>query len=538
MAKSDTGRSGILPQLIARRAEEAPHRLYLLHVDGSKMTYGEAHNSGRLWAGGLERLGVVRGATVALLLPNGFDIPVIWLGCGWLGARVAVINPAYRGRMLENAIATSGASVVITNCGLSAALAGVESLNQSKISVIYVDAMPSSASDQLHSKISRKEALAGIELIDREGPQLEDVAALIFTSGTTGPSKAVAVHWAQLLSTSNDATLAYFGPEDSWYSPLPMFHLTGLGPLLKMALAGGRVVIRESFSVNAYFDDIIQFGATGAVVIESMMQMLMKRAESGEFPSLPLRYIVAVPVPSYIDTFKKRFGVQVSTMYNMTELGGPVCSDGFNVTSADAGSCGRLRAGFEAVIADPLDYPVEDGETGELLIRPLKPWTTSTEYVGNPQATAEAWRNGWFHTGDAFRRDKSGRYFFVDRLKDAIRRRGENISSLEVEQELLAHPSVRECAALPHRVGETEEVKVFIVASDAASFDPAKVVEFLIPRMTHFMVPRFFELIDALPRTPSQKVQKHLLRAMGNSAVTWDREAAGIVLRQSSSRAS
>jgi crotonobetaine/carnitine-CoA ligase len=154
-------------------------------------------------------------------------------------------------------------------------------------------------------------------------------------------------------------------------------------------------------------------------------------------------------------------------------------------------------------------------------------------YHKNPEATARAWRNGWFHTGDAFRVDADGNYFFVDRMKDAIRRRGENISSFEVETEVCAHPAVKEAAAVAVASEHAEdEVLIAVSLADGASLDPAELIHFLVPRMAHFMVPRYVRIVPELPKTPTQKVQKHLLRSDGITADTWDREKAGIRIRR------
>jgi crotonobetaine/carnitine-CoA ligase len=359
-----------------------------------------------------------------------------------------------------------------------------------------------------------------------------------FTSGTTGVSKGVLVYWAQAYLTTTEETLAAFGPDEVSYSPLPLFHISGMGGVYKMAMCGGRVVMRDQFSIQAYFDDIRTFGVTTSVMLESMIATLMVEADKGFEKPPTLQRLIVVPVPPNIDAFKARFGVKVATMYNMTETSGPLSSQGFEVDDSLEGSCGYLRPQFEAMIADENDEPVPDGEIGELLVRGKQPWTITTEYLGAPEATAAAWRNGWFHTGDSFRRDAEGRYYFVDRLKDAIRRRGENISSIEVENELRAHPDVAEAAAVPALSDEgQEEVKVFLVLRAGAVFDPVGIIQFLIPRMPHFMVPRYLQAIDQFPKTPSQKTQKHLLRAMGASAATFDREAHGIKVTSRSAQA-
>ena len=197
------------------------------------------------------------------------------------------------------------------------------------------------------------------------------------------------------------------------------------------------------------------------------------------------------------------------------------------------GTCGRPREGYEVRIVDENDCEVAPDTVGELIVRSDIPWSMNHGYHNNPEATARAWRNGWFHTGDAFRRDPDGNFFFVDRLKDAIRRRGENISSFEVEAEVNAHPAVREAAVVgvPSEFGE-DDVMAVVAPVAGKSVDPAELLQFLVPRMAHFMIPRYVRVMPELPKTPTQKVQKNLLREAGVTADTWDREAAGIRIRR------
>ena len=182
---------------------------------------------------------------------------------------------------------------------------------------------------------------------------------------------------------------------------------------------------------------------------------------------------------------------------------------------------------------DANDREAPPGALGELVIRTSAPWAMNSGYYKDPEATARAWRNGWFHTGDAFRQSEDGQYFFVDRMKDAIRRRGENISSFEVEAEIIAHPDVRECAvvAVPNEEAE-DDVLAIVAPAPGTSIDPVQLLEFLKPRLAHFMLPRYIRVMEALPRTPTQKVEKYLLRQQGLTGDTWDREKAGAKVRR------
>jgi crotonobetaine/carnitine-CoA ligase len=235
------------------------------------------------------------------------------------------------------------------------------------------------------------------------------------------------------------------------------------------------------------------------------------------------------PLPPDPPAFVARFGLEgMLTAYGSTEVSAAVVSPlGLPLRP---GTCGVPRAGIEVRIVDEHDVPVPPGEVGELVVRTGRPWELSQGYVGDPSMTVAAWRNGWFHTGDAFRCDADGYYSFHDRYKDALRRRGENISSFEVERDVVAHPAVAEaaCVAVRSDLDVDEEVKVFLVPAPGADLDLPELVEFLAARMAHFMVPRYYEVVEALPKTATMRVRKHRLRDQGNGPATWDREAAGL----------
>jgi crotonobetaine/carnitine-CoA ligase len=244
--------------------------------------------------------------------------------------------------------------------------------------------------------------------------------------------------------------------------------------------------------------------------------------------------LISSPLPPDPEAFMKRFGVgDIITAFGSTEVSG--CFVRTGDIPIVKGSVGRLRPGYEVRLVDDHDIEVPEGEAGELLVRTDFPWALTTAYVANPEATAAAWRNGWFHTGDSLRRDSSGDYSFHDRLKDALRRRGENISSFEVERAVVAHPGVAEvaCVAAASDHGVDDEVKVWIVPAGETEIEFAALAEFLVERLPHFMVPRYYEAVPELPKTETMRVKKHLLRERGNTAATWDLEAHGLRVTKS-----
>jgi crotonobetaine/carnitine-CoA ligase len=213
----------------------------------------------------------------------------------------------------------------------------------------------------------------------------------------------------------------------------------------------------------------------------------------------------------------------VRTAYAMTECSPPI-GTGWDISNPL--SCGTLRPGYEARIVDAHDFEVPPGEIGELIVRHKEPWKLFLGYFGMPDKTVESWRNGWLHTGDAFRRDAEGNYYFVDRFKDAIRRRGENISSFEVELHVNAHPEVQESAAVavPSEWGE-DEVKVVVVRKPDSELKPEVLVQFLARTMPKFMVPRYVEFVGSLPKTDAtMRVRKVELRVNPINENTWDRD--------------
>jgi crotonobetaine/carnitine-CoA ligase len=288
-----------------------------------------------------------------------------------------------------------------------------------------------------------------------------------------------------------------------------------------------RFVIRDRFSASDFWADVSATDCVTAALVGPMTALLYSAPPQPDDADTPLRNAILGPMIPEIDDFERRFGVRVATGYGQTETGMAV------TTGWDHGpwaNCGRIREDYpwpEVRIADEFDEPVPDGEVGEMLVRSAEPWALNVGYHEMPEQTAAAWRNGWFHTGDAFRRDADGWFYFVDRLRDTIRRRGENISSFEVETLVAEHPAVRECAAIgvPAPLGE-DDVFVAVIVDDAATFDPAELLVFLERRMPRYMLPRYVEVVADLPRTEaSMRVRKHELRNRGVTASTWDREA-------------
>jgi carnitine-CoA ligase len=523
---ADLDERDTLPGIVAKRAAENPDRTYLVDLSaGVSLTFGEAHERFLTWADAIRRAGVAPGDRVGVMLPNSFDAASAWLGTAWARGYEVALNTAFRGAILEYFLNYTGISLAIVAERFLPRFAEVIADAPALRTIVVPDATTALPRIGDARIVSREEFLAAARpATDLAPPESHDVMSITYTSGTTGPSKGVVLPWGML--TLGVALLDDLGPDDAFYSPFPMFHMAGKAAVAQGAYMNGRDVFRESFDTKSFWKDIDEHRCTFTLVVPAMAHWLLAQPPSPDDRKHALRKALLSPI---VPGFGERFGVSIRTHYGMTEAGN-VMSRGA-VTDASP-SCGRPVPGYEVRLVDEHDYEVPVGEVGELAVRTTDPWRICVGYWNLPEKTAEAWRNGWFHTGDAFRRDAEGNFFFVDRKKDALRRRGENVSSFEVEASVLKHPAVAECAAVGVDVelGE-QEIKVCVVPKPGADLTPKELVEFLIPKMPHYMVPRFVELVTALPKTEAtMRVQKAKLRENARNERTWDREAAGLAV--------
>ena len=522
MLPSDT----VLPVLLATRAAEHPDAPFVVLAGSDTVwTYGEADADTARWAAALHRAGVRAGDTVLTMLPPCTEAVAAWLGIGRLRALEVPVNTGYLGTMLRYLIEDSQAQIMLAHAEHLPVLADAAGGRLGTVVVVGASGPLPESPFTLVTVEDFLATAAGDPAPDGPLPTGRDVAAILYTSGTTGPSKGVLVTWRQAeLTATGIMPSELFDASDAFYSAFPLFHMSGKGPLYACALVGARVVMRRRFDTKMFWDDVRTYGATTTILLGAMANFLYQQPARPDDAGTPLRDALFLPLISDLDGFRRRSGVAARTTFNMTETSCCVISDGAEL--ANATSCGRVRPGFHARVVDPDDVEVAAGELGELVLRADEPWALMAGYWRKPEATVEAWRNQWLHTGDGFTRDADGNFYFVDRIKDAIRRRGENISSAEVEAEVNGHPAVLESAAVavPSEYGE-DEVKIVVVPRPGESVDPAQLVDYLGARMARFMVPRYVEIVDELPKTPTEKVRKVELRAAGVTATTWDRTA-------------
>jgi len=516
-------------KLIDHRAGIHPNRTFATFADGASWTYDDLRSQVRKVASLLRGVGVKKDDIVACWLPNGKDLLSIWFACNYLGAVFAPVNTAARGRQLEHIIALSEAGVLIVHSDL---LEYLEQVNISENIEIFSCGSKQSLRSFSYGKhvTSFQSALNASEAFIGSAVELEPWQAtiLIFTSGTTGASKGVLVSYLQL--ANNAAATDYVTKDDRYLINLPMFHVGGVSPTFQMLLKGGSIAMIGEFSTSTFLQKLAESGATCAILLGVMARFLLELKPSPADREHSLRTACLVPLPKEHREFSARFRCATVTWFSMTEIGIPIIS---RLNPVNGASSGRLRPGYEARIVDDNDLEVPVGQPGELILRSDSPWLFMLQYKGNQEATTKAWRNGWFHTGDIFRVDSEGDYYFLDRKKDCIRRRGENVSSSEVESEILTYPGVKEVAvvAVPSSLGEDDIMAVVSVQKNDA-VDPEKLIAFLVPRIAHYMIPRYLRFVGKLPKTPTNKVQKSLLREEGLTADTWDSVKNGVVIKR------
>lgn len=526
--------------LLEDHASRQPDKPLFLMGDRT-VTYGEADRLANAIGRGFAEAGVGKGDRVLVMLPSSIDFALAWLGLCKIGALMVPVNEAYKGGMLQHQANNSGAKVAVIWSGhlkvwrdLGDALTDLQTVfvynnddlpvapSAEKVAAPAEAARPAGCGQARWSYLPFSMLFHPDESALPPVVEYFDPMAIFYTSGTTGPSKGVLYSYAQAHATATPPA-KLCASDDVFYMTLPMFHV-GLSHMFGVVIINGATIaIRGKFSVSNFWSDIRRYGATFSILLSTMPNFLLSQEPGPQDRDHTLRKLIMIPLLKNLDEFKERFGIpNVTTLFNMTEVSCPIAADGFDLVNNQ--SCGRPRPGIQARIVDEFNEPVPPGKTGELVLRADNPWELNLGYWRNEKATAEAWRNQWLHTGDGFMADADGNFYFVDRIKDCLRRRGENISSFEVEVEVDAHPAVLESAAVavPSEHSE-DELKVVAALKPGAHVEPAELHAFLKDRLPAYMVPRFIEIRrEELPKTPTGKVQKVLLRASGTTGA-WDR---------------
>lgn len=526
-------------RLLARQAARNGDRTYL-RVDDLQLSYGELDQQTDRLANGLLDAGVHPGAHVAVMLGNGPEIVLLQYALGKIGAVVCPINTGAKGDLLAYYLTHSDATAIVVGASSWAHLAAVAHRTPNLRLAVRVREMstPDGGHDApLPAWVTCVPYEAVISGADRKPgiPVLHtDPAGIFYTSGTTGPSKGIIATHAQSLTFSL-GRVEYFGyqPDDVLFTCLPLFHASAMFHAAVAALlADAQVAVSRRFSVSGFWSEVRNFGATQFNLLGSMVNMLWAAPASAADRDHRVRLCGMAPIPSFAQEFEQRFGVSIVTSYGLTDFGqGTFLQPGY--PREKVRSTGRPRPGVQVGIRDDDFGPQPAGVVGEICLRSDDSSLGGRCYYKMEQANADAWREGWFLSGDLGWFDDDGYLYFVGRKKDAIRRRGENISAWEVEQSIAKHPAVADVAVVGVSGGMLEEeVLACVVLRPGMDVGPEALVRWCDECMPRWMVPRFVEFLPSLPRTMTQKVEKSKLRAAAQERLgeIWDRERAGVVL--------
>lgn len=516
----------MLPFLLERNARETPDRIQLRFEDGENWTCQETLENTRRSAALLQDHGIKPGDFVLAWMPSGQAMIRTWFALNYLGAVFVPINVDYRGSILRHAIEESNATLMVAHPQL------IERLDMLQdVPLERVLSVGETRPLENHSLSIVETDLEGADdqVVQPADVNQWDLQMIIFTSGTTGPSKGVMCPYLHMWSTGQ-ATYGYLNGDDCILVELPMFHVGGVSPVMAGLTNRAKIAMYSGFSTNRYWQRIREAGATTTSgLIGSMASFLDKAPPQAGEADNSLRMLTLMLNQQAINA-ARRYNFSYISGFNMTELSGPLITE---VDCQVPGSIGRPRTGCECRVVDEHDYECAPNEVGELIVRMDQPWCVNMGYLNRPEATAEAWRNGWFHSGDLVKKDEDGNFFFVDRKKDAVRRRGENVSSIEVEAEVMSFDAVAEAAVvgIPSEHGD-EEILVAVVAKPGREIEARALAEHLVPRMPHYMVPRYIRIMQELPRTATNKVKKVEIREAGITPDAWDREAADMRLKR------
>ena len=518
--------------ILTARAEQNPDRRLIRFQDDTSLTYGVLDRDATRLADTLLALGLAPGDKVAVMLANGPDYLRAWMGITRAALVEVPVNVGLKGELLAHQLRLAECrAMVVAPEWLDRLEVLAAELPLLRHVIVAGETPPRLSGISGHCLDDLVAAGREVRPSVRQGPN--DATVILFTSGTTGPSKgAVLSHHSQFEMAKICVRAMDYTPEDVLFSAFPLFHanaryLTVLGAML----ADAEAVLHARFSASNFWDICRREGVTAFNYMGALLMMLHKQPPRPDDTDNLVRRAYGAPAPATIcREFEARFGLRLIEVYGSTEMGTVTLNtvEGFRL-----GSCGRPTPLYEVQIQDEDGRPCPPGVDGEIVTRPREPNVMFKEYYRMPEATVRAFRNLWFHTGDRGRMDEDGYYYYVDRLKDAIRRRGENISSWEVEKIIDRVDGVQESAVfgVPSELSE-EEVMAVIVARAEAVLEPAAILDQLQERLPWFAVPRYVRFATALPKNTSERIEKYKLREEGVTSDTWDRDAAGYIVRR------
>lgn len=530
--KNDIVHSRVIHQVLKEKAAQHGNRDFFYFGDKA-FGYEDFDGESDRVAAGLQSLGVVKGDKVAIMLGNCPEFLFLWFGISKLGAVEVPINTAHRGEILAYQLAKADCRLLAVEAGLLERLAPVIK-DLPGLERLIILGLP-----REEAPLPDRPSLEYRRLVANDGqfaqPEIRwhDPYAISYTSGTTGPSKGVVLPQNYALAMGEYViSFAEYTEKDCLYNALPLFH--GNAQVLSTMpalMSGARMVLGSRFSASAFWQEVKRYNCTAFNYIGMILPILLQAEPRAGDTENPLRLLVGGGCPPELfEVVEKRFGVTIVEGYGMTEIGPPLANP---PGQRKTGTIGKRIEGYRIKVVDDEGVEVKPGQAGELLVRPEKPYTMMLEYYKMPQETVEAWRDLWFHTGDYVMEDDEGYFRFIDRKKDALRRGGENISSYEVEKIILGHTAVMECAAIAVKSELAEdEVMVCLSLKPGSSLTAEQLLDYCQDKMAYFMAPRYVRFMEALPKTPTMKVQKNTLRQHGITPDTWDRLKAGYQVRR------
>ncbi|KUI45638.1 ATP-dependent acyl-CoA ligase [Mycobacterium sp. GA-1199] len=508
--------------VLDRRADQFGDQV-MMSIDGAPITFAQMRDRSCAAAAMLAERGVRRGDTVALFAGTCPEWVYFWLGAARLGAVSAAVNGANKGDFLTHALNLSRAKLVVTDDARRARVAEVVDHLDAPAATLLID-------DSVATTLCGSQGVT-FPTMDTDA---DEVGVLFFTSGTTGPSKAVATTWHYLFVAAATVASAWeYGRGDLIWTAMPLFHLSAAPTVLAPMLVGGTSALASAFHPADVSDELRACGAAGFAGAGAMVSMLWNLPPDPGDAQLGIRFISAAPISAQLyRAIEDRYRCRVVTMYGMTEAF-PIA---YKAVSDDGvpGTSGQVNPAFEVCIVDGDGRPVAPGMTGEIACRPRTAHVMSEGYVssapGHRGLRIEP-HPEWFRTGDLGFLDNDHNLTFVDRAKDSLRRRGENVSSVELEQVVMQHRAVAEAAAVavPSELGE-DDILVVVALRPGATVDLPELLDFCAARMPYFCVPRYLEVLEEIPKNVIGRVRKDLLRQRGLSAAVWDREAHGYLL--------
>ncbi|MGK3203174.1 AMP-binding protein [Amycolatopsis sp. MEPSY49] len=513
--------------LIAARAREHPGKPALV-VDGTELTYGELDRAVSEVARGLLAVGATPGDSVGVLLPNRAEYVLTWFGAARAGLVEVPVNTAYKGQFLDHALRSTDVRILVTEPALLGLVADLPEPPHTLTTVVVLgNAAPGRTPPGVRVLSWRELLAAGAPA--RELPQVgpTDPVAIMLTSGTTGRSKGVVYpNRMQVVAARECATQLGTTSDERLYTCLPLFHgAAQVNITLHGLSAGATVVLGRRFSASGFWDEIRAHQVTQFNALGSILPVLLARPPSERDRDHQVKRVFAAPAPPQVlHPFEERFGVHIVEGYGLTEIKNVLYNP---LDARKVGSIGLPTESSILEVHDESGNRAAPGQAGEIVYRPRRADIMFSGYRGEPEATLATMKDLWWHTGDLGYTDEDGYFYFIDRKKDALRRRGENISSHEVESVLLAYPGVVAAAAVatPSELGEDEVLAVLQVGS-GREVDFADLFAHCDRSMPHFMVPRYYRVVDRLPVTPTGKVRKTDLRGQGRDEA-WDAHAAG-----------